>query len=109
MIPNCNDGSDRPPRLRIDINGANVFGLPMTSSTPRGDPVDVLRAVEAAGFEGIQTGSKIKQARDAGLRVTGSGRINTPAEADAQARAAKDQGCDCYTAHLAWGIEDDEE
>jgi hypothetical protein len=109
MIPNCNDGSNRPPRLRIDINGANVFGLPMTSSTPRGDAVEVLRAVKAAGFEGIQTGSKVKEAHEAGLSVTGSGRINVPAEAGEQARTAKDQGCDCYTVHVAWGIEDDDE
>jgi hypothetical protein len=107
--PNTNDGSDRPPRLRLDINGANVFGLPATSSVPRGDDRTVLAAVKAAGFEGIQTGSKVQAAREVGLRVTGGGRINTPEEAELRAIDAKKLEVDCFTAHIGWGIEDDDE
>jgi hypothetical protein len=108
-IPNTNDGSNRPPRLRVDINAGGVFGLPKTSSVPRGDDRAVCAAVKAAGFEGIQTGEKVDAARAAGLRVTGAGRINSPQEADAQAARAKQLGYDCYTVHVGYGLEDDDE
>lgn len=108
-MPNCNDGSNRPPRMRLDINGSNIMGLPKFSTVPRGDDRTVLSAVKAAGFEGIQTGSKIAPARELGMGVTGSGRINTPEEADLRAADAKRLGYDCYTAHVGWGIEDDDQ
>ena len=109
VIPNCNDGSNRLPRLRVDINGSNIMGLPKFSSVPRGDDQAVLSAVKAAGFEGIQTGSKIAAARALGLGVTGGGRINTPEEAELRAIDAKKLGVDCFTVHVGWGIEDDDE
>jgi sugar phosphate isomerase/epimerase len=109
MIRNTNDGSTRPPRMRLDINGSNVFGLPASSSVPKGDSRTVLEAVKAAGFEGIQTGSKAALAREVGLRVTGSGRINIPEDAEARAIEAKSAGYDCYTVHVGWGIEDDDQ
>jgi sugar phosphate isomerase/epimerase len=108
MIRNTNDGTRNAPRMRLDINGSNVFGLPSYSSVPKGDSRAVLEAVKAAGFEGIQTGSKAQIAREVGLRVTGSGRINAPEDADARAQEAKSAGCDCYTVHVGWGIEDDD-
>jgi hypothetical protein len=108
MIPNTNDGSDRAPRVRMDINGSNVFGLPDTSTPPRGSDADVMAGVKAAGFEGIQTGSKWKVARDAGLRVTGSGRIDRPADPEKQLAEAAERGCDCYTVHVGYGLEDDD-
>ena len=107
MIPNTNDGTQNPPRLRLDINGMNVFGLPPESTVPRGDDRAILAAVKAAGFEGIQTGTKAVAAREVGLRVTGSGRINTPEEADIKAAEARAAGVDCYTVHVGWGMEDD--
>src|SRR5207247_491838 len=107
-IPNTNDGSTRPPRLRLDINGSNVFGLPNSSTVPRGDDRAILSAVKAAGFEGIQTG-KVQAAREVGLRVTGGGRINTPQDAELRAIDAKKLEVDCFTAHVGWGIEDDEQ
>src|SRR5688500_12796255 len=97
MIPNTNDGSTRAPRLRIDINAANVFGLPATSTPPRGDDKTVMEAVKAAGFEGIQTGSKWAVAKEAGLRVIGSGRIDKPADAEQQLAEAAQRGYDCHT------------
>ncbi|HEY7087827.1 MAG TPA: TIM barrel protein [Tepidisphaeraceae bacterium] len=109
MIPNTNDGTTRPPRLRLDINASNVFGLPSYSSVSKGDSRAVLQAVKAAGFEGIQTGSKAQVAREVGLRVTGSGRINTPDEAELRAAEATQLGCDCYTVHVGWGTEDDDQ
>jgi hypothetical protein len=108
-IPNCNDGTTNPPRLRLDINGSNIMGLPKFSTVPRGDDRTLLAAVKAAGFEGIQTGSKIAAARELGIGVTGGGRINTPEEAELRASDAKELGFDCLTAHVGWGIEDDDQ
>jgi hypothetical protein len=93
--------------MRLDINGSNVFGLPSYSSAPTGDDRTVLQAVKAAGFEGIQTSSKVQAAREVGLRVTGSGRIDKPEDADARASEAKRIGYDCYTVHIGTGLEDD--
>jgi hypothetical protein len=109
MIANTNDGTSRLPRLRIDINGSNVFGLPTYSTAPRGEARAVLEAVKAAGFEGVQTNSKAQLCREVGLRVTASGRINTPHEADLRAAEAKQLGADCCTVHVGWGIEDDDQ
>lgn len=109
MIANTNDGASRPPRLRIDINASNVFGLPPNSSAPRGEARAVLQAVKAAGFEGVQNNSKAQLCREVGLCVTASGRINTPPEADLRAAEAKQLGADCCTVHVGWGIEDDDQ
>jgi hypothetical protein len=107
MIRNTNDGTTNPPRLRVDINAANVFNLPESSSVPKGDTLTVLHAIRAAGFEGIQGGDP-QLVRQAGLGFTGGGRINTPAEADKLATEIKKLGCDCGTLHVGWGIEDDD-
>ena len=109
MIPNTNDGSGRAPRLRVDINGSNVFGLPPTSTPPRGDDKAVMAGVKAAGFEGVQTGSKWAAAKEAGLRITGSGRIDQLADAETQLAEAARRGYDCYTVHVGYGLEDDDE
>src|SRR3954468_23168349 len=94
-IRNTNAASNSPPRLRLDINGSNIMGLPPFSTVPRGDDRAVLSAVKAAGFEGIQTGSKVVAAREVGLRVTGGGRINVPEDAELRAIDAKKFGFDC--------------
>ncbi|HWP39837.1 MAG TPA: hypothetical protein VNL70_02840, partial [Tepidisphaeraceae bacterium] len=108
MIANTNDGSSRPPRLRIDINADNVFGLPAHSTAPRGDSRAVLEAVKSAGFEGIQSNSRAAIARQVGLGATGSGRIDTPDQADLRAAEAANAGFDCYTVHVGTGLEDDD-
>ena len=107
-IPNTNDGSTNPPRLRLDINASNIFGLPATSSL-QGDNRAILQAVRAAGFEGVQTNAKASLCRELGLRVTASGRINTLDEADARAREAVELQADCCTVHVGWGTESDDE
>jgi len=109
MIANTNDGSSRPPRLQIDINADNVFGLPPHSTVPRGDPRAVLEAVKSAGFEGIQSNSRAAIARQLGLGVTGSGRIDSPEQAELQAAQAAEIGFDCYTVHVGTGLEDDDQ
>jgi hypothetical protein len=109
MIPNTSDGSAHPPRLRVDINAANLFTLPPYNPFPRKDDRAAFEMAKAAGFEGVQTNSKAKLARELGLRVTGSGRINSADEAETHAREGVALGCDCYTVHVGWGIEEDDE
>src|SRR5436305_1522745 len=106
MIPNTNDGSQNPPRLRVDINGANIFGLPATSSL-HGNDRAILQTVKLAGFEGIQTGAKAALCRELGLRVTCSGRIDAPSDAETRVAEAQQVGADCCTVHIGTGLEDD--
>jgi hypothetical protein len=72
------------------------------------------RSLQAAGYEGIQlvdsTPAGIaEEARTLGLGVCGSGRVNAAEDADRIARAARDQGLECVTLHVGWGLEDDDE
>ena len=67
-----------------------------------------------AGFDGIQFGypwrdDRLAMAREAGLRVCGSGRVNIPADADLLAARAGEAGLECMTLHVGWGYEDDAE
>jgi len=107
MVANANDGTNRAPYLRCDIDGGNLFDLPPESSGPKGEERAVLQAVKAAGFEGVQ-GASIALCRELGLGCTFSPRINEPAEADAHAATCADAGYDCVTLHVGWGIEDDD-
>ena len=107
MIANTNDRSSDPPRLRLDINGSSIFGLPATSSLSLPDDRAILSAVRAAGFEGVQTSAKASVCREFGLHVTASARINTPEEADARAAEAAELNADCCTVHVGWGMEHD--
>jgi hypothetical protein len=43
------------------------------------------------------------------LGVTGGGRINAPEDAEVRAIEAKKLGVDCFTVHVGWGIEDDDQ
>jgi len=107
MVRNCNDGTTNPPRLRVDINASNVFEtMPDFSKVPRGSTEEIYAAIKAAGFEGIQ-GGDAKIARKVGLRATTSGRINQTGEILPIAKAVKEDGLDCITLHVAWGLEDD--
>jgi len=60
-----------------------------SNEKPIGPGAKVLEAVKAAGFEGVQAGHKAQACRDVGLRVTGGGRINTPAGTGVLIKAAK--------------------
>jgi hypothetical protein len=107
MISNTNDGTTNPPRLRIDINGANIFALPATSSL-HGDDRSILQQVKAAGFEGVQTGAKAALCRELGLRVTYSARIDSPQDAEMRVAESKQINADCCTVHIGTGLEDDD-
>ena len=76
-------------------------------------PDGPVAAIQGAGYEGIQfidpvDRSALKQARAMGLGVCGSGRVNEPHEADLIAQAAADDGLECLTLHVGWGMESDD-
>lgn len=94
-------------RLRCYFNWLALDGLGPFADGP-------VAAIRAAGYDGIQfidpvDRPALEQARAAGLGVCGSGRVNEPDEADAVAQAAADDGLECLTLHLGWGIESDAE
>jgi hypothetical protein len=73
-----------------------------------------IRAIRGAGYDGVQfiepmSAKWVEKARSAGLRVCGSGRVNTPADAERLAAEASAYGLDCLTLHVGWGNEEDEE
>ena len=110
MIRNTNDGSNNPPTLRVYMNMGNLMDLPAWSTGP--DPSEPDQAkyerIKEAGFDGIQ-GGDAEACRKLGLGNAGGGRVNKPDEADHIARVGVDEGAECMTVHVAWGIEGDEE
>lgn len=94
-------------RLRCYFNWLALDGLGPFANGP-------VVAIEDAGYDGIQfidpvDRPALEQARAAGLGVCGSGRVNEPGEADAVAQAAADQGLECLTLHVGWGMESNDE
>ena len=110
MIHNTNDGTDNPPALRLYMNMGNLLDLPEWSAGPKPDDPDERKheMVREAGFDGAQGGDPAT-CRALGLGHCDGGRINRPDDADRLARVAADQGHECMTVHVAWGIEDDDE
>jgi hypothetical protein len=107
MIGNTNDGSTDSPALRIGLNAGTLAGLPTFSTAPRGTEAEILSAVRAAGFEAYQ-GDDPDLCRAAGLVPSGAGRVSAVGEAAPLARRLRDQGFDCATLHVGWGMEDDD-
>src|SRR6185437_14019463 len=71
-------------------------------------------AIREAGYDGIQfidpiDSAALKEARDIGLGVCGSGRVNLPTDAAALAKSAIDAGLECLTLRVGWGMESDDE
>src|SRR5688572_17264524 len=54
MIRNTNDGTNRKPYLRTDVNAGTWTSLPDFSKGPRGSAEQILQTVKAAGFQGVQ-------------------------------------------------------
>ena len=93
--------------LRCYMNWLALKGL--------AEPVEgYLAALRAAGYDGIQLVDSTpegiaEEARLLGMSVCGSGRVNEPTHAAEIARKARDQGLECVTLHVGWGLEDDSE
>ncbi len=95
------------PRLRPFMNLQAFDTMPQRPSAS-------LEAIREAGYEGVQFSQPLVRARKdealkLGLCVCGSGRVNAPAEADALAKEARDEGLECLTLHVGWGTENDNE
>jgi hypothetical protein len=92
-------------QLRCYQNWLALDGLPQ--------PVEGwMQAIRNAGYDGVQfieplETSLVAQARDMGLAVCGSGRVNMPQDAYRLAKEAKSAGLECLTLHVGWGYEDD--
>lgn len=70
--------------------------------------------IRDAGYDGIQfidpiDHGAVRGARELGLGVCGSGRVNVPGDAAALAQSAADAGLECLTLHVGWGMESDHE
>lgn len=94
-------------RLRCYFNWLALDGLGPFPDGP-------VAAIQAAGYDGVQfidplNRAGLVQARDAGLGVCGSSRVNTPEEALPIALAALEDGLECLTLHVGWGMESDDE
>ena len=93
--------------LRSYMNWLALDGLPEFAGGP-------LRAIQDAGYDGVQfiqplDNSLVQKARELGLGICGSGRVNEPDDADRLAKEARETGLECLTLHVGWGIEDDHE
>lgn len=108
--PNTNDGSQRPPRLRLELNIGVLMELPEWSVAPRLPQRPKLwDALRAAGYEGVQLADDPAQVKAAGLAgATASGRVNKPGEALALARQWQAHGFDCATLHVGTELDDTE-
>ena len=107
-IPRLNDGSQRPPSLRVYLNMGNVDTLPPESQGPRGDARQKLLAIRQAGYDGVQCGDPAL-CLELGLGNAGSSRFNHVAEIGPGIIAARQAGYDCLTVHIGWGHEDDDQ
>jgi hypothetical protein len=108
VIANINDGSDAAPRLRCDLNIGNTWLLPAWSEGPDTvDPTEVLTAVKAAGFEGVQGGDALVGA-ELDLAVTAFGVARAPGELADSAKLWCDLGMEAATVHVGTGLEDDD-
>jgi hypothetical protein len=77
-------------------------------------PEGPIAAIKTAGYDGVQfitplDREALKQARDLNLGVCGSNRVNLTVETDSIAQEAADEGLECLTLHLGWGMETDGE
>lgn len=75
---------------------------------------DRLASLAQAGYSGVQfsepaTVGELAACRSMKMGVAGSGRVNTPYEAEPLAAKLADDGYECATLHVGWGLENDSE
>jgi hypothetical protein len=112
-IDRSNDASTRAPRLRRDINLGTLAELPRASTGWRATWAERMAMLKAEGHEAVQdwgpAPAVVAAAREAGLGVTGVGRVLTPAEVEPMVRAQRSIGCEITTLHVGHGFETDAE
>ncbi len=115
MIANTNDGSGAAPQLRCYFNLMALNDLPEWSAGPASaDPEVRLTAIRDAGYDGVQfiapvTNDEIALCERLDLGRCSLGRVNEPAGAEELAARFADEGQECATLHVGWGMEDDPE
>src|SRR5581483_10701367 len=92
----------------------NLMAFDTMPGAPQGSFSERMRALRAAGFEGVQfaapaTSEQLQTCRELGLGVAASGRVNTPEEAGPLAEKFAADSYECATLHVGWGLEDDGE
>jgi len=113
MIRNTCEDSALPPRLRCYLNLMALRDLPAESAAPATREVEPLfEAIRRAGYEGVQliepaTAEQQSACARLGLGKCGLGRVNEPGDAEALAVRFRDEGLECATLHVGWGLEDD--
>lgn len=107
MIKNTNDGTNRDPYLRFDINYGNCYDLPDFSTGPKGGDEVKHKAIKEAGYIGVQDGDP-KLCKELGLELTAHARINKVGELDELLPKWKGGNYNCATLHVGWGMESDE-
>lgn len=114
MIPNTNDRSVAPPRMRCYLNCMTLDDLPASSTAPAAAAWDArLAAIRQAGYDGVQfvdplTSEQLAACARLNLGKVGSGRVNEPQDANELAARFAAEGLECATLHVGWGLEDDE-
>lgn len=93
-------------RLRCFMNLESFDSIPLK-------PAGGLEAIRDAGYAGVQFGRPVDRARKEealrlGLGICGLGRVNKPGDAEALAKEARDEGLECLTLFVGWGLEDDD-
>jgi hypothetical protein len=93
------------PSLRCYLNLMSLEDLPAARS---------FEEIAEAGYEGVQlvgpaTADQQAACARLGLGKASLGRVNSPADADTLAARFRDEGVECATLHVGWGMEDDPE
>jgi sugar phosphate isomerase/epimerase len=115
MIPNMNDGTSAPPRMRCYLNWMTLDDLPASSTGPAAAAWEArLAAISKAGYQGVQfveplTREQLAACARLNLGIAGSGRVNEPKDAEELAARFAAEGIECATLHVGWGLEDDEQ
>jgi sugar phosphate isomerase/epimerase len=108
-MANTNDGSVRRPRLRSYLNLMSLEELPVAREEDA-----LFEEILRAGYEGVQlvepaTAGQLALCARLGLGKCGLGRVNEAGEAGALAARFQDEGLECASLHVGWGMEDDDE
>jgi len=108
MINNLSVKNEKLPFLSKDISMGNCSNLPDFSKGPKGDERAVLEAIKNAGYEGVQ-GADPQICNQLGLRYSAIGRVNKVGDEEDNFKMWKEQGYECATLHVGWGMESDAE
>lgn len=96
-------------RLAFHMNIGNLDRLPDWSQAPKGSRGELMQALKAAGFVGLQGYLPDEDALAAGLVMSGMGRVLEPRHAEKIAAKHKAWGYVATTLHVGDGFESDAE